>query len=572
MAQPAPNFFRDPVEYFRIVWGGFITPTFLILTHVLTVPILGNRKLHHTVISYVSAMCNPIATSTMGIGNLFCIFLLFRRISADLDSTLESKLGKHLKIRVDQTRQPFSWFVKRKFLVELMPFLFSAGSKQTDLSALNENAELERLVDCLRPLFNLVHRWHYACALYDKAIVVRFDLDRSHQINWEEMWNKSRKSAKDRRPYPYLFSNQRIDMARDAFPKSDVGKKFWTFLHWDIATEYPIETYYELARRNGDQFLSSTKGGNKYDIAVSCVQAFVSSMYAFRNGFPDMNSPDLLLAVFSIHSIINAVHHFLYITTTGHRVLVLESPLDVNYDLIAKCTRHQNEPTIRSSKSFRFRAPWRHFEEMHENIKDPVPLSLVLRTTEKGLVTACIRKVDAKSSHEDREMGYGLPAGEFRATEAPPLTVTALCTRAKHTIGVVQLALYAALITINTHRTGGMPKYTKLGKWALVWLCLGSFSSICLMYSTSLMEFVDRLEETRRKEKDGHAKYGKFGLGFALVVIMLVCLTYPGLIFKCIFMSSTKMPGRSLYEDGYCDVAVGLSHQPTSSMLWAHGF
>ncbi|KAI8836998.1 hypothetical protein BJ741DRAFT_176124 [Chytriomyces cf. hyalinus JEL632] len=571
MEQAVPNFFKEPVEFFKLVWNYVITPIGLILTHTLTVPILGNRKGYHTWFSYVSAMCNPIATSTMGIGNLICIFLLFRRIGAHLDSTLEEKLGTDMKIRVDSTRRPFAWFVKRKFLMELMPCLYSAASQQTDLSDLDKIPERMHLVVCLRPLFNLVHRWHYACALYDKAIVVKFEFDPSHQTNWEQMWAKSRPKSKSNpeppSPYPYLFSNQRVDMAQDAFPQSEVGKKYWTFLHWDIAAEHPIETYYELASRNGDQFLSSTKGGSKYDIVVSCVQAFLSSMYAFRLGFPDMNSPDLLVAIFSIHSVINAVHHLLYIATPGHRVLVLKSPLEVSQDLIKRCQDHQKESTKRNSDGLKIRSPWHIIGEMHENIKTPPSLSLKLVKSDQGILktTPVYHKKDIQ---DDKEKGYGLSTEETKPT---PLNVTALCMKTMLITVMVQVALYAALIVINTHRTGGLAKYTKLGKWALVWLCLGSFSSICLMYSTSLMEFVDRLEETRCKEKEGHAVYGKFGLAFALVVIMLVGLTYPSLIFKCIFMSGAKLPGRST-SDGFCDVGVGLSHQPTSSMQWLHGF
>ncbi|KAJ3409866.1 hypothetical protein HDU80_008936 [Chytriomyces hyalinus] len=461
MEQAVPNFFKEPVEFFKLVWSHVITPIGLILTHTLTVPILGNRKFHHTVFSYVSAMCNPIATSTMGIGNLICIFLLFRRISDDLDSILEEQLGRDMKIRVDLTRRPFDWFFKRSFLVQLMPCLYAAKSKQTDLEALNKNAEQRHLVACIRPLFNLVHRWHYACALYDKAIVVKFKFEPSEQTNWEGMWGESRKKSKPA-PFPYLFSNQRVDMAQDAFPQSDVGKKYWTFLHWDIAADHPIETYYALASKHGDQFLSSTKGGNKYDIAISCVQAFISSMYAFRNGFPDMNSPDLLLAVFSIHSVINALHHFLYIVTPGHRVLVLESPEEVTTYLLKRCKDHQSAPTKRDSTIFEIRSPWHIIEEMHENIKTPPSLGLKLEKPEvKSEVESeeNLLKTIAYSIDANKNKGDGLSAEE---TKPPRLTVTGLCVRTMLMTVMVQLGLYAALIVINTHRTGGLSRYTKL--------------------------------------------------------------------------------------------------------------
>ncbi|KAJ3125395.1 hypothetical protein HK100_010827 [Physocladia obscura] len=258
-------------------------PVTILVSHILTVPNSSNWSTFKTVTNYATALSNPVFVVADSIGRLIEALRLMKRIREQLKSEgieAESLWGYLLS---------FFMFCKRKSRHEGIP-TWRLGEYEIvePYPTTPENFHVAHNA----ALKSFPVRWHFACALNDGSIVCVF-LDSKAESRW--------------------ILDVIDEVARDRLPYSKGSK----FTITDICPRSPLEAYNALVLARGDQFLKANKKDGWMGTVSSGVQAVATTLFAFNNGFPKMNDPNLLFAVYAVCSIANTLFQCVWVESIG---------------------------------------------------------------------------------------------------------------------------------------------------------------------------------------------------------------------------------------------------------------
>ncbi|KAI8613960.1 hypothetical protein BC830DRAFT_1169830 [Chytriomyces sp. MP71] len=499
------------------------TPGGNVVSHILTVPCRSNQNTMYLILRYATALLSPSVAAAMGMVDLFAAMFLFFHITRELSAKLEEMLGKDVTHDLFHEVGPFEWVLTKAHFRSHYKRQFHSLEGRANISP-----EKSALARQLAPLIHLSERWHFACALAEKSIAGRIQVPDNLTDNWIDSSENI-----------FFLKRSWHLIDKSAFAQASFGEdeQELPFLDWDICGRYPIEAYCLLSHNDrglGDQFLKSAREVNNWVRAFACFQAIYSSIYAFRDGIPKFNNPDLLPAIYAFCSLLNVMHHLMFLHTKGFKVARV--PCDDDFQTALQ-TNFKNLKLGKGPHTV---------EAGQRSASEEMPF--------KGGSTISSKSVGMRL-HLDLKlrmvMAQRLPHANTRAWSA--------LTRA--TIGCVllQLGLFLVVALLDLWHSG-FGNFGKLGNWALVWIFVGAASSIGSLLLHRWMQKLLAAKQFWSGAADSRIvgdvnSYIWISCAMILGMVVVTSLTYPGMWVKCIVMTAEKTGA----TNGTCIVNVGLS-------------